>query len=1313
MSTRRRSPKSSLDKSILEFSSAPNDRRISIQGRRNLVKASCRSSLNDSMMNSHDSKKGKEFYGKSVIPINYDALENYSRQNARNMDRFLTSLTEKYRSMAHDMSIRAKEGKDIGPEKLINDFLDEINNTVRPIIYDQENILNDFRKIVEETSSFYGDPSFISKELKERMKTLDLEDAVNDLFRTNISSMGIMTKGDITGLMLDSLWPLLENIQDQHRPFIEMMKLNYDISGGIGNFLTYRGQERMRLAIERQIEKTRFGIPKQLESYTSVGDQHVAWLSKVLSYLHEEISLKQLHCVLPRMRYTTVMGSDASYASEYIRKVLNTRSSLGTQKKQYYQPKRTRILKSGRQKIIPESIPTNQRFSASAPSNVSSPQADQWLRPSYVRVKIPIPTHDSHGDIKPGVRPKKYKYVWGIRIVIGSPAKEPAGGDAFTKIGERGHKQGLVRHMDTFRSDLLINLFIKSVRRVSLSDKPWESDSGEFNLLQLVYKPPNEAKAYRLMSCLTILTASIDIIRKDILTNEWIKSGIRNPLDIKSAPQYITYKVTMFTYLIKYMLVISLRNILSKSEIEGNILKLNNLLAVYLRNTLKGYIESNILSITDRLTDEAQEIVENYELDETIDIGDSKTRNTSILSTAIGVVRFITACKDVMYSQITFSDTEFESYGVTDRSRMQNIRYFLKRSITISFSGLIDHYAKEISIRIHEIAISTPKKQAQVVDRTAYVPENRSEISEDLSYGLEKTTLEQSRSINELEAFFHTYYTRDFSLDVKISGNPHTKDLRFPLSGDINTTGNDYVLFRRIPPSDPPPVVIVLFDSGAPDASTVQDLIYSDDNFYDSISMSRNVEGFRGHPMKYWTTATEDSKENIPMSYDVEYDVDGYIHTDLLKNEEDYFYDFDDMKRSVSELDPDNASKMDSAIQFLENSENRGIYLPSRTYSQKPATAKSMKNPYFTKGSDRKRSIMTKEATISFCDIRSLIGRSSLSGILHANTETAFRFSPELLGMFQHLQWPGTQIFDPTSETSFEGLKDKLHVEVIAKYDNEVRWSGNRLSPEEFTKENWNRTESWGLAKASRRAVDIPYPPTFDEKLLKSPYWRKADFNKSFPVIFRYLDEIDVYRWRRASEVSKVGVNSFIKTIFEKASKALSPEVSQSGKTSFEDINVFIEVMKFSYCSPRFLPREIEEITSDEPGFPSSEELWRHAINSVNTSDPNNLDMSQFITPHLQYETQEALRNFYYSQEGQRVPMSPSHFNPMVENPDVEETTKDIPREPETLSLAAFEAKTDKENIENPFSFLGTPVPSVENSSGNTSITNLLSGRGL
>lgn len=1168
--------------------SGSKGRYQSVNHIRNLVKQETKTTFKNSVMHYGESKEKKgNFWGPGIVKVQPESLEIHQDGMIRSFDRFLSGIADKYRRMAENLSIEARESgtSDKGME-IFEQFLKEFDERVRPVMKDNISLVSSLVSEVRQTASFYGDINTTKKEINKLIdKGKNIDQAIEIHYRTNISPMGIMTQGDITGFMLDSLWSIFDSIPSQYTTFIAMLSIHNIMSSGISSFATHRGLDRIqKLRLDKVSEES--GMGSTTFSYTALGDEQENWINQLLIHAHKEISSKHLHAIMLN-EYTTVLGSQAIPNYNYIQKVLNTRPTIYIKK---------RFL---------------QRFSSERPSHVGSAQADRWLRPSYVRVKIPTPEHDDLKDIKPGKRPSSYKYVWGIRIVVGGPSKGPTSGAAI--VGERGYNKRLIRHMDTFRSDLLVNLYIKTEGKKKITDRPWETASSEFKLLQLAYKPPDEAKIYRLMSPLTVLKTAVDFVREGVLKREWEKSGIESIGGIEGPDPVIAFKMYLFITFVRLSLIRGMREFISDREYSAMI---NKIRSVFL-NIYPG-IEKTILNRRlNFVLQLAEDMIEQEKLDQLVP-------NSSLLmiTKPIGLVKFMQSCKNRMWKIMRIYPQEATEFKL-EPERIKRIHPFIFRNLRNAFSNLLEYQVTSIAKEVHKRAISVPVGKTQE-DLFVKVPKDQNTIFADMIYSGNGTQKEaELTSVTPEEEYdiimtkkLDEKYSRILSVDTKYFAKSGMEDVQFPIGkGKLNATDKDYVPFRHIAPTNPPPVIIVLFDSGAPDAREIQKDLLKDKNFYNEFpGFFRN--DYRQFPTKYWKNSDDGviSIENMPMSYDVEYDVDGYVDLDLSTSPDDYVYDIKEMREDAENLSQeDEDMKMTEAVEFLEQKENQYIYIPHRSETIKGS---SEENPYFNLASRRKRGIATRSASIAFCDVRSLIGRSSLGGVLHFNGRNIFESAettaeegsqeetkkipgfhdvPEIRGLFQHLQWPASRIFDPM--LFGKGKGGRLHVEVIAKYDNGTRWSPGILDEVEFAKENWNRMESWGLAKGSRRQVDLPLPPIIEGGLDEKNYWAIIHYEKSFPGVFKHLDEIDIYRWRRIAEKSGVGAIPKLK------------EDLKDDKTKL-----------IAYCAPRFLPREVKTYPSG-----STEEQWRKYINS---SDDTPTDSKQFLKLPVSREEREMMQQF-------------------------------------------------------------------------------------
>jgi len=1231
----------SVEQSALVVSATAGD---NINNVRKLVQEETKTTLEDAMLHSSDSKtkKGK-FWGPGLLRVQPESLEMHQRGKIRTLDRYLTGISEKYRRMAEQLKVEARSsGSSEEGVELFGKFLKEFDEKVRPIMNDNVKEIESMVREVEQTSSFYGD---IETTKEEIMKLIDRGDTVGNAlesyYRNNISPMGIMTQGDITGIMLDSLWSLFENIPVQYQMFISMISIQDAMASGIGSLLTFRGGDRVNKKLFDDITRIypRWGESSEGEpltvSYTSIGDDQESWINKLLIYTHQEISSRHLHAIVPRMEYTTVLGSNAIHGFDHINRVLGTRPTVK----------------------IPKNF--SQRFISEMPSPIGAAQADRWLRSSYVRVKIPFPEHDDLKDIRPGKRPSTYKYVWGIRIVVGGPSKGPVGGKS--NIGDRGYNKKLVRHMDTFRSDLLINLHLKSEGKKIPTDKPWKISESEFKLLQLVYKPPNEAKIYRLISPVTVLTAAVDLVREDIVEMEWIRSGI-SPITMNRGPDAIVrYKISLFIAFVRFCLTHSLERVMDEREYKSILYKIESDLSRQGSGRVGTYIHRR----SEEISTMAKKLINDDSLDTLTNDGNP------LIVNPIGLVRFLGLCKNNMWNIIHINEGDATTFDLSDHTRRYHMDYFLYRNVTTAFSDLVEYHTHKIARKIHNKSISLASGKTKQ-DLFVNVPESTDEIVKDMTYQYgESTEHERTEEEKYIRDIFSKYYTRQFSMDTKYFSKPGMEDVELPLGiGKLNTTKDDVIRFRKIASTNPPPVIIVLFDSGAPDARTVQSKISKNENFYDPMVALKEEQDFRDFPTKYWVDADSYPKENMPMSYDVEYDVDGYVDLNLFSSDdkENYMYDLEQMKEEANSLPPDDDMEMEETVRFMNNPDNRYIYIPHRT--EKSSKVKT-KNPYFTKSSIRKKGIATRSATVAFCDIRSLIGRSSLGGVVHYNGRknlptalkgqediiVGFESVPELHGLFQQLQWPATRIFDPNMAVG-EGKGGRLQVEVIAKYDNNVRWTPSRLTHEQFATENWNRTESWGLAKGNRREIEVPLPPVIKREFTDSFLWRQTHFDDAFPGIFKHFDEVDVYRWRRITEKSGVG-----------AIPKLKRDLSDSSR---------VDTKLNAYCALRFLPREVDVYPKD-----SSEEMWRHAINSV---DDTQLSEKSFTFLPMDKSTQESAEQFEVHvgrrHEIRVAPKSHEHTRKAgISSDNITRTSDDLPQEETSNTIGMLDMETNPQNI--------------------------------
>lgn len=1124
---------------------------------RKLVKAEARATFDHSVMHKgeyedpstmrKDSKK--IFWAPGITRVQPSSLVSHQQGRISALDVMLNKFRDKYKRIAEDMMIKARSSGDSGAGlDLFEKFLTEFDDNIRPIMNDNVDILRELVEEVRETSSFYGDVEKAKKQIKRYIDKGDnLDAAIEKYYRTNISPMGIVTQGDLTGLFIDSIWPILDRIDTQYMAFISILGIDEAMSSGIGMFATFRGYDR----IFRKIISDGLTRGQPQYSYTQLGDEHHAWTNNVLAHTFKEISSKNLHVLLPNMECTTVLGPNSSQYYNYISRVLDTRPSL--------------ISKSG----------YYRRFKSERPTPIGASQADRWLRAAYVRVKIPMPKHDKQSkDIIPGEVPEDYKYVWGIRIVVGGASKGPPRGAA--NYGERGYNKNLIRHMDTYRTDLLINLYVKSEARVEPTEKPWKQKEPEFKLLQLAYKPPEEAKIYRLISPLTVLTSAIDILREDIASVEWKRIGLSpdSPI-ITESDSIIRYKIRSFIAFVKFTLIYTtMDDVLPKS--------LNSMLSRVKSISTKGNEEDTSVMLIKRNID-ALMMMSKAEV-QSLSLSKKTPNGTRIVTSPVGLLRFIRMCKEQAVSILDPVEDELVAFGITNKVTENRVRFFLRNNIVTAFSGILDYHTHNIARDIHQKTIYIyPITPGEPLERLIKVPENKESVKRDITFNDQEG--DSGPEGTYTSETLYSYLLREHSYHRSYFEEEETEDKELPMGrGKLSQLKKDSITFRRIAKTNPPPVIITLFDSGAPDARDIQEYV-SDPSRKEFYAIQSGSDDFREFPTKYWKTSNE-SIENMPMSYDMEYDVDGYIDLDLTDVDDDsqYIYDLEQMEKDADDISGTDDTKMKEAVEFIKDPENRFIYMTQR--SEKLKSGKK-DNPYFTKGSERKKDTISKKATIAFCDIRSLIGRSSLGGVLHFNGRInlndelkgkegnymGFESSPSISATFRHLQWPKTSIFHPLMEGFTEGKTGMLHVEVIAKYDTGVRWKGEDMKLEMFQSENWNRTESWGLSKSARRQVEIPIPPRLTEELSKAPIWRRVHYKDSFPAIFKHFDEIDVRRWRRVAEISGVGTLSKVKKELE-SDNALISEIS--------------------YCGLRFLPREIPNLKSGNP----LREALRHAINS-------------------------------------------------------------------------------------------------------------------
>lgn len=1184
-----------IDSSLL-VASAHLDDEYGVEHKRNMIKKETEVMFEDSVLHSGDSKEVgmNKYLAPGILRLQPRSLESQQTGMLRTFDRYVYSMTERYRRIAEELMIKAREEGTSGEGvELFEQFLNEFNERIRPLMKDNITAVTSLVERVEDTASFYGNVETVKKELIKltTTKRLSLSDAVDRLYRTNISNMGVLTMGDITGLMMDRLWSIFSGISDQWKWVANAFTFGNFASLGIGSLVSIRGYYE----IEKKVLET-FSTGARYETKTTLGDAHADWLFQVMIYLHREISARQLHAIVPHMEWTSVLGHNAINGYKQILKVLNTRPGLS---------------KEMRRDFI-------RRFNAERPSHFGSNNPDQWMRPSYVRVKIPLPQHDeATKDIKPtGEEPTEYKYVWGIRIIVGGPSKGMTPGAA--RFNDRGTNQAFTRHMDTYRSDLLINLFIKSqIGKKGMRehrDKPWLVANQEFKLMQFIYKPPEESKIYRLMSPATVLRASTDLFRKDMVDFEWKRRGMRSISHGGGIDAIIGYKITRFITFIKFVLIHALRGAVDTRAHQSLVAVVKNTSGLFVQKTLPSLPELHSLKFLD-LNEQAERMVERYELNKVVG-------GSPLISHPIGIIRFIQGCKDAMWgyheatepiniAKITANDIRTFSLIVPgDRQltqdRVRRNQIFLDRYLQEAFSTLIEYHAHRIAIYVHEEAISTPVGGEKDTPKITQIPRDGiGSLIDDIIYIPGSDPYPLQRDLREhINSIFSRYYLREFSTDTNYFKTSGLEDVNFPLSReDINQSSSNSVPFRKIAPSNPPPVIIVIFDSGAPDARRNQDNVDNDETFYGSLFQ----HNMAAHPTRYWNSDDPHGEgEIMPMSYDVEYDVDGYVDLDFSEEGRETVYNLDDIEVEEERI-------------FLR--ENNYIYLPHRTQSAKKRG--ETENPYY-KGVIKKRGIVSKDATISFCDIRSLIGRSSLGGLLHSDGTSYVPYElregddpltdlgiyPEIHGLFQHLQWPSAIVFDPMAERP-SPKSGKLHVEVIAKYDNDERWSAAGLSPFEFSHENWNRTESWGLSKASRREVEVPLPPILDHP--SWPLWRQTRFDESFPDIFKQFDQVDIRQWRRVAEYTQVGATPRLKRELEDTTNS--------------------ERRVLAYANRRFLPREISPTL-----FTLDQEQYRSAINTVDRSP---LSIGRYSVLPITEEDIQAEENYNRSRVAPIRPQDP------------------------------------------------------------------------
>lgn len=1085
-----------------------------------------------------NTKYGDVYALKSLHSVQREAILSKLEELKNSYMDMINAVLEdtKYYNENHEL-VNMEEIK----EELYTEIMDWVDRKVKkPIVVPFLESLELFeKKVFDATACYFDINTFIKKLKKEKgfkRITEDQKRAFQNLVPFFNTISGATSMEEISGMLVDSMWPLLNGIKTKASSYKSLLGGAAIASHGIGNILSTIGyftknnypQGFGYMARQIAIEKT-----------TTNG---------ILGQMYEDISQKHLHAIMPKEAYfnnSTLFGMNNKENVMYINQILESRPTVT----EYTQAKTSRL----------------NRIRIRSPGGDHS-SSDRWLRCAYVKVKIPIYSEDGSDTT--------YKNVWGIRIVIGGPSKQKKRGEI--SYEKNGTAQNQFRHVDTFRKTLLINFSLKQ-NMIDPDNKseifPTEKSP---NLFQLVYTPPRECTIDRFLTPLSLIHVLSSKTLKDDLITVCFRMGLIHSK--KSLPKWIevgTLCVTLY----------------AKSFVITSIEKKNTSLAEKLNIYSKNYFNSKLknvfgnqpgykifMDLFDTVSGRARQDYEEY-------LG----KLNQDLSTEIG------ACK--MRDAIIISRLQFFMFPNETYQRILRIE---RESLTPEElqlnSVFAARYHADILIQHFELYAIKTARQFNMMAST-YIDKTWTELSgieddRNLSYKVfKKITGIKLEKLTDIETNLLNKYPRSYYFSntywKKEKGSPY-KDISIPLTSNVyardskgirtrkkyNSRETGDMAFRFPMETSAPPVMIVLFDSGAPPIEDVHSEILKQPDIYEhSFNLEEN---FAENPMHKSIILQKEtgeraiSYESTPMEYDMNYDVDGYVDLEVCAQENFYPYSLEELNNEIFEEKKITDDMTDSDILTIYENVDSGLKdaipklknLDTYLIEERSSTRKT--SSYFSEEGSKRIGLASKKWGVCLCDIRSLISRSGLSGYLHDVYPDSLQKYETLSAIFRKLQWPNAPVRLPTRKDPSEITKSDLICEVIAQYDTNLRFDPKTIDSSVYRSENLNKEFHFGYSMGTRTQVSEPTAivnPSPMEKYSNS--YQNAHPEHSFPGVFKFLDTIDLERWKNLIDITN-GANPN-----KRVTNLMSYNLTS-------DHPVYQEIGKNAYMAPRKLPVQTE-----------------------------------------------------------------------------------------------------------------------------------------